>query len=112
MRADAPHNIVKLVYTHPVNVMVAQARSALEQAGIRCVLRNEYAAGAMGELAPIDVWPELWLLRDRDYDRAQQILKPAGEEVQEADWHCGTCGSASPATFDMCWHCAGERPPG
>jgi hypothetical protein len=103
---------VKLVYTHPTNIMVAQARSALEHAGIRCVLRNEYAAGAMGELAPIDVWPELWLLRDRDYDRARLLLEHAEKEVQEADWHCSHCGSVSPATFDLCWHCAGERPAG
>ena len=40
---------MKLVHTHPSNIVVAQARSALELADIRCVIRNEYAAGAMGE---------------------------------------------------------------
>jgi hypothetical protein len=100
---------MKLVYTHPSGIMVAQARNALELAGLKCVLRNEYAAGAMGELAPIDVWPELWVLRDRDYDRATLVLAHARAEIQEADWQCGHCGSQSPATFEYCWHCAGER---
>jgi hypothetical protein len=49
---------------------VAQVQSALEMAGIPCTLRNEYAGGASGELAPLETWPEIWVLRDRDHDRA------------------------------------------
>ncbi len=52
---------MKLVYTHPNSIAVAQARSSIEFAGIDCILRNEYASGAIGELAPIDAWPALWL---------------------------------------------------
>lgn len=100
---------MKLVYTHPSNIAVAQARSAIEQAGIECVMRNEYSAGAMGELAPIDVWPELWVVRDRDYERAALVLEQARAEIGEADWDCAHCGSQSPATFELCWHCASER---
>lgn len=100
---------MKLVYTHPSSIAVAQARNALEQAGLACILRNEYAAGAMGELAPISVWPELWVLRDRDYERAMLVLTQASAEIREADWDCQRCGRQSPATFEVCWHCAGER---
>lgn len=100
---------MKLVYTHPSNIVVAQARSALELAGVRCVVRNEYAAGAMGELAPIDVWPELWVLRDRDQQRANLLLAQSRAEIVEDDWQCRRCGRQSPATFDLCWHCAGDR---
>ena len=63
----------------------------------------------MGELAPIDVWPELWVLRDRDYERAMLLLAQSRAEIQEDEWHCPHCGSLSPATFEVCWHCAGER---
>ena len=77
---------------------------------LKCVLRNEYASGAMGELAPIDVWPEIWVLRDRDYDRAKLVIEQLHADLQEADWECGQCGRFSPASFDWCWHCAGERP--
>ena len=64
---------MKLVYTHPSHIIVSQARSALEMAGIKCSMRNEYASGALGELAPIDTWPELWVMRDRDYEMARAL---------------------------------------
>ena len=98
-----------LVYTHPACIIVAQARSTLELATIDCMIRNEYAAGAIGELAPIDAWPELWVLRDRDFERAQQLLEDAGKDSPDADWQCHSCGSSSPSTFELCWHCAGEK---
>jgi hypothetical protein len=100
---------VKLVYTHPNSIVVAQARNALQLAEIECTLRNEYAAGALGELAPIDTWPELWVVRDRDFDRATIALNRSREELQEDDWPCHSCGNESPASFEFCWHCAKER---
>jgi len=110
-RSRAPEAFcMKLVYTHPSVIVIAQARSLVERAGISCLLRNEYAAGAMGELAPIDVWPELWVLRDRDYDRAMLVLAQSRSEIREADWNCRSCGSYSPATFELCWRCASEKP--
>lgn len=100
---------MKLAYTHPNSIVVAQARSVLELAGIDSVLRNEFASGAIGELAPIDTWPEVWVVKDRDYDRAARLLEEAGTAVNEDEWECALCGSVSPATFDFCWHCVGER---
>ena len=100
---------MKLVYTHPSHIIVSQARSALEVAAIKCTMRNEYASGALGELAPIDTWPELWVIRDRDYELATRIVEQLSATTEEEDWQCAQCGSASPATFDSCWHCAGER---
>ena len=100
---------MKLVYTHPNSIVVAQARSAMELAGIDCALRNEYASGAIGELAPIDAWPELWVTKDRDFERATLLLEKSHATIQEDDWKCEQCGSVSPATFELCWQCASER---
>jgi len=100
---------VKLVYTHPNGVVVAQARTDLEQAGIDCVLRNEYASGAMGELAPIDTWPELWVVDDVQWERAQAIVDQAPKGDPDREWRCRSCGSSSPMTFDCCWHCGTPR---
>ena len=100
---------MKLVYTHPSQLMVAHMRSAIERAGIECTLRNEYASGAIGELAPIDSWAEVWVVRDRDYDRARQVVEHLQQEVQEEDWDCTQCGKSSPATFEICWHCGTSR---
>jgi hypothetical protein len=102
---------MQLVYTHPALIVVSQARSELERRGIKCTLRNEYAAGAIGELSPIDAWPELWVLDERDWQRAVKALEQMQTETGEADWQCGRCGNSNPATFETCWHCAAERPP-
>lgn len=103
---DAP---VKLVYTNASGILVAQVRNNLELAGIRCVMRNEYASGALGELAPIDAWPEVWALRDRDFERAQQLLLRLHTDDGEVDWQCASCGNDCPAAFEFCWHCASDR---
>lgn len=100
---------MKLVFTHPHLVAVEQVRSLLEREGIDCTLRNEYAAGATGELAPLDTWPELWLLRDGDYDRANRAIDAFQGGVDAPDWVCGKCGGTSPATFEFCWQCGAER---
>jgi hypothetical protein len=100
---------LKLVYTHPSIINVAQARSSIEQAGIDCVMRNEYAAGALGELAPIDAWPELWVKSDRHFDRATQVIEQLRVQEHAADWQCAQCGVACPDTFDWCWKCATDR---
>jgi len=100
---------VKLVYTNGSGILVAQVRGNLEMAGIECVIRNEYASGAVGELAPIDAWPEVWILRDRDFERAQQVVRQLQTDDGEADWRCRQCGNDCPSAFDFCWHCAGDR---
>lgn len=100
---------MKLVYTHPALIVVSQARSELDQLGIRCLLRNEYAVGAVGELSPIDAWPELWVLEDRDWESAVQAIEKLQNDSGKVDWKCARCGNTSPGTFETCWHCGGEH---
>ncbi|MCB1677432.1 MAG: DUF2007 domain-containing protein [Halioglobus sp.] len=100
---------MKCIYCNPQLVIVSQMRDLLERAGIATELRNEYAAGASGELAPIDAWPELWLLHDSDRARARQLLAELRSGDELPDWHCGVCDSASPASFERCWHCGADR---
>ena len=85
---------MKLVYTHPNIIVVGQARSSIELAGIECIVRNEYAAGAIGELAPIDAWPELWVVSDSDFERATQLIEQSHAQVKEPDWKCERCGAS------------------
>jgi hypothetical protein len=101
---------LKLVYTHPSIIDVFQAKSVVEFAGIKCVLRNEYAVGAIGELAPIDAWPEVWVMNDKDFERASFLIKESQATTQEADWSCTGCANPNPAAFESCWHCGKDRP--
>ena len=99
---------MKLVYTHPSIVAVTHIASALERAGISASLRNEYAAGAIGELAPIDAWPELWI-EEKDWERAQEVLDRAGTVSDLPDWSCANCGRENPGSFEFCYHCGADK---
>ncbi|AOS96044.1 hypothetical protein AUP74_00574 [Microbulbifer aggregans] len=99
---------MKLIYTHENRLLVELARSKLEVAGISVFLKNEYAQGATGELAPHQAWPELWLERERDFERAMQLLREDAESGSE--WGCRRCGESNGAAFDYCWKCGEPRP--
>ncbi|WP_323846496.1 DUF2007 domain-containing protein [Microbulbifer magnicolonia] len=98
---------MKLIYTHENRLLVELARSKLEVAGIAVFLKNEFAQGASGDLAPHQAWPELWLERARDYERARQLLADAGAE--RGSWVCRRCGEHNGAAFDYCWNCQHSR---
>jgi hypothetical protein len=46
------------VYRAATLLQVAHARNVLITAGIQCELRNQYLAGAMGDLPMMETWPQ------------------------------------------------------
>ena len=52
---------MQLIYTHPNPMLVGQVRSYLESHSIPTELKNDFLQGGVGELAPIDLWQEVWL---------------------------------------------------
>lgn len=98
-----------LVYTHPNHFAVSQMKSLLEARGLSCQLRNEFAVGGLGEIAPIDTWPELWLEQDSDYQRAQEVMADDAKAAEGRDWFCGHCGEQNAASFEVCWACSRDR---
>lgn len=101
---------MKLLYTHPNRILVENARNLLENAGIATRLENEFAGGAIGELAPINAWVELWIVRERDEQRAKEILAKLSRETEGPGWTCPQCGENNDASFELCWRCQTERP--
>jgi len=101
---------MKLVYTHPNRILVENARNLLESAGIETRVHNEFAGGAIGELAPIDAWMEVWIVNERKEAEALRIMGGLGAEGSAAEWICSRCGEGNPASFDTCWNCEAERP--
>lgn len=98
---------MKRVYASHSPLQVAHMRNLLELEGIRCRTRNMGLIGGAGELPPTAVWPELWVDRALDVDRAERIIRdaeqlpPAGEP-----WTCPVCGESLEPQFDQCWRCA------
>ena len=100
---------MKKVFTHQNSLIVGNARNLLEEQGIATELRNEFASSAMGETAPLETWPELWV-GDADYARARELLDSALVERDSADWTCERCGEINGAAFECCWQCEAPRP--
>lgn len=90
---------------------VYHARNLLETEGIRCVVRNELLSSAMGELPPAECQIEVWVLRDDDAERAEQLVRLGSQPTAGVSaWRCPDCGESADAQFSQCWHCGAERP--
>ena len=103
---------MRLLYTHPNRILVENCKNVVENAGIETMLQNEYAGGAIGELAPINAWLELWVANDSDYDKAKQLVDStfADDKENAATWQCSKCHEMNDAAFDFCWKCQQQQP--
>ena len=86
--------------------LVHHAKNLLEAAGVRVLVRNQYLSGAMGELPPAECQAEVWVMEEKDVERANAIL--AAPPVSGPDWSC-RCGEAQGAQFTQCWRCGAQR---
>jgi hypothetical protein len=86
-------------------------KNMLEEAGIRCALRNEQLSQAL-PAAPFNV--ELWVDDDKDFQKAQDLCEawfhpPPGAT---GTWACAKCGQRLGGQFDSCWKCGAKRETG
>jgi len=100
---------MKLAYTHENIALVTNIQQLLEQAGIETVLKNEFSGSGRGELGVFDTWPEVWVVSDQEFPRAEQIVESVSEAAQGPDWVCGHCGESNGPAFAVCWHCQSAR---
>lgn len=100
---------MKKVFTREELIWVVQAKSLLEDQGIACTLRNEYASSVAGEVPFTHTWPELWVLDDRDAESAKALIKEWQQTMQDSEdypaWQCPQCGESNEGQFALCWSC-------
>ena len=102
-----PVQSLKRIYSSWNLTAVHHARNVLDAAGIHAVVKNQFLSSAMGDLPPAECQAELWLLREADLARAEQLLFRAQDAGP--DWRCG-CGESLGAQFTQCWRCGAYRP--
>lgn len=92
-------------------VEVEMLKECLEHAGIPCMIKNQRASGLAGMIPFTEVFPELWVLKDEDYDRAKDLLevRATGGDATQTTWTCYGCGEAHANEFMACWKCGWER---
>jgi putative signal transducing protein len=102
---------MKLIYTNENRYLVHNIQNLVENADIEIMLKNEFAAGAAGDLVPHETWLELWVANDSDYDKAMQTIKSSFSASSDADWICRNCNEKNGASFEFCWSCQHSAPP-
>lgn len=95
---------MKRVFRAASLLQVAHARNVLIAAGIDSELRNQYLAGALGDLPMLETWPQLWV-EDSFESAALRALEKAATAPAGAAWICPDCGEALEPQFTSCWRC-------
>ncbi len=103
---------MKQVYTNANRTLVLNVQNLLERAGIKTLLRNEFAIGGMGELSPFDAWLEVWVVMDADRNRAKELADTAVSKQKAAQWICNRCKETNDPSFDYCWNCQSDAESG
>ena len=66
---------MKKIYTDTDIVKMGYYKSVLENNDIPSHIQNELLSGCMGAVPMGEVWPELWVINDEDFDKAVDLLK-------------------------------------
>ncbi len=94
---------MRKIFTHENRLIVFNIRNLLEEQGISSQIRNEFSGGGVGDLAPFETWPELWV-EDDDLPRAEAVLKKLDDD-STPPWRCAQCGENNDGQFRICWQC-------
>ena len=95
---------MKRVFRAASLIQVAHARNVLLTAGIQSELRNQYLAGALGDLPMLETWPQLYV-EEADEAAALRALARAAQAPAGASWTCEQCGEVLEPQFTHCWRC-------
>ncbi len=89
------------------NLMEAQiVLDLLEHAYIPAQLFNQHAQGGIGDIPFTHAYPEVWVIRDDDFERGKRIVKSYEKTPTATGFiHCSACGEENPANFELCWKC-------
>jgi len=97
------------LYASLKRLEVYHLRNLLEAEGIPCTLLNEALSQLAGEIPFTECILELWLKREDDRLRAEQVLKYFSNRPAPAgNWRC-TCNEILEGQFTACWQCGSPR---
>jgi hypothetical protein len=76
---------------------------ALTRAGFDVTVQRAFLAGGIGDLAPDQCLPEIWLTEPAQETRARDVLYDL-QHVPQRRWGC-VCGELVEGGFEQCWSC-------
>lgn len=79
----------------------------LESAYIPARLFNVHAQGGVGDIPFTHAYPEVWIIRDQDFERGRAVISTYEQTPHVTDTiSCPECGEENPFNFQLCWHCS------
>jgi hypothetical protein len=92
-------------------ITINHYKNLLTSEGIPAFIRNEHLGSIVGEMPFQEVWPQLWVQNDLDYDRALQLIDAAkiSDESPQASWRCANCKTENEGQFSACWNCGASH---
>jgi hypothetical protein len=101
---------MKTVYSASTISIVSIFQNILEGHGINCWIKNEFISAGIGQIPPIECWPQL-CVDDDDFSEAERIVAEALVVKESTPWKCDSCGEEIEGQFTECWKCGSSRPP-
>jgi hypothetical protein len=103
---------MKKLYTAQSSLTISHLKNILESGGIKCVVKNLYLSSAVGEIPPIECWPELWVVDDARHAEAWEVLNKTLAPLRSVSkrWQCRRCAREVEGQFSECWNCGESRP--
>lgn len=100
---------MKRVYTGQVLALVVNMKNVLKMHNIESEIRNQYLNAAVGEIPPIEAWPQLWV-SEEDVEQARIIIEAAEKDPPESSEIviCQKCGEEVEGHFYLCWNCGAQ----
>lgn len=100
---------MKKIFSSENRLFVFHVKNLLEVEGLDVQLKNEFAGGGVGDLAPLDTWLELWVDDSQSAVAEQSIERIlSGQQDNVAEIECPNCHELNDNHFKICWNCGHE----
>ncbi|KKO10875.1 DUF2007 domain-containing protein [Pseudohongiella sp.] len=101
---------MKKIYTHENIVVLHSVKNILALNNIEAFVKNEHTVPAGARHGINNIFHELWILHDHDYETAAALIETEVENPEpKASWVCDNCNEDNEGSFDVCWKCQTGR---
>ena len=102
---------MKRIYTDDNIVVLHSIKNVLALNDIESFVKNEHTIPAGPSHGINNIFHELWILNDQDYEKASKVIETEIQNpVSKADWICSNCSDENDGSFEVCWKCQNAAP--
>ena len=103
---------MKHIYTHDNILVLHSVKNLLTLNSIESFVRNEHTIPVGAQHGISNIFHELWIVNDQDYQKAVSTIDTEIENpTQKAPWLCAQCNEENDGSFEICWQCQSEQTP-